>query len=545
MAKHPEEQRIVLGSLKPRDTRRLIYNSDPSNTTSHLSDPAAQPKELRQIVRNYAQEGGIDTLVQEVFAEAMTMFWRTDKCPYDIRYQHQRMVPMMDNGVMPVEVYIDECHKQGMEFIAGFRMNDRHGHHPEFFKKLCEEKPEWVLREYKPSWRGAPPESHEFGCSVNYAIPEVREWLLSIMEEVATRFDIDGIEFNFTRLAECFPKGETEQSHGIMTDFIRQVREMLDKASEKSFSPMTLDHHGFKPHEKRERKLILGVRVPQQLKGCQKMGFDIPTWIQEGLIDYVAPSDFGFTDFNEQYEDFASLARAHNCYVYPQVQPRLWIETTMEMDLANYRAAVQNFYAAGADGFSTQNFFFHWGPKFEIPGDDGPKIPNMYPAALNNLKELKSPESIANSGDRHYIFLPLWADRQQGRGMSEIYVKEEIVLSRQQIGPRGEFRFRISENFPEDPILPLTDEGSGLTFMLLGSLKDDELTVDINGKTIPAEHSRWKWYDDDQPPSCTIALSSPPFVYGDNYLGVKITKAIGEGEIKIERVECMVRAENQ
>ena len=54
--------------------------------------------------------------------------------------------------------------------------------------------------------RRAPPENRKYGCSLNYAIPEVRAFLLAIMEEVANRFDIDGIEFNFTRLAECFPQ---------------------------------------------------------------------------------------------------------------------------------------------------------------------------------------------------------------------------------------------------------------------------------------------------------------------------------------------------
>ena len=84
MSTDAETRAIALGSLKPRGTRRLVYVSDPSNTTGQLSDPA-QPEELRRIVRNYVEEGGIDTVVQEVFAEAMTMFWRTDKCPYDIR----------------------------------------------------------------------------------------------------------------------------------------------------------------------------------------------------------------------------------------------------------------------------------------------------------------------------------------------------------------------------------------------------------------------------------------------------------------------------
>jgi len=524
---------IVLGSLQPRGTRRLIYNSDPSNTTAHLSEPEAQPEELRQIVRNYAREGHIDTLVQEVFAEAMTVFWRTDKCPYDIRAQHRRLVPMMDKGLMPIEVYIDECHKQGMEFLAGFRMNDRHGHHPQFFEKLSRERPEWVLTDYKPSYRGAPPESHKYGCSLNYAVRGVRDWLLSIMEEAATRFDIDGIEFNFTRLAECFPKAEMAGSCGIMTGFIRRVRQMLDEAA------------GSDSPEREKRSLLLGVRVPEQMAGCKTLGLDIAAWIEEELIDYVAPGDFGFTDFNERYEDFVSLARAHNCYVYPQVQPPLAyrLDKRILMKPANYRAAVRNFYAAGADGFSTQNFFGHWVPlKDSIHPMSGPQYSEMYPAALRYLRELKSPESIAASGDRHYLFLPLWAE---GRGISDIYEREEIVLSRREIGQRGEFRFRVCEDFPADPILPLADEGSGLTFFALGMLEGDEVGVDINGEAIPAERLRWKWYDDDRPPSCTIALSSPPFVYGDNYLGLKLVKAAGEaeGEIIVERLECMVRAE--
>ena len=516
-AKNPT---ITLGSLKPRGKRRLIYVSDPSNTTSHLSEPAAQPEELRQIVRNYAQAGSIDTLVQEIFAEAMTMFWRTDKCPYDIRFQHERLIPIMDDGVMPVEIYINECHKQGMEFIAGFRMNDRHGHHPEFFKKLCEEKPEWVLREYKPSTRKAPPESREYGCSVNYAIPEVREWLLSIMEEVANRFDVDGIEFNFTRLAECFPLAVLSTSHSIMTDFIRQVRTMLNTAG-----------------EQKGRDLILGVRVLQQLKGCQQVSLDIPTWITEGLIDYVAPGDFGFTDFNETYEDFTSIARVHNCYVYPQLQPRLSIDDTDRiMEIAQYRAAIQNFYGAGADGFSTQNFFFHWGPKFDTPGESGAEIPAHYPSALNYLEAFKNPETIANN--RHYTFIPLWPYQ---RGLGQWYEREAITLSRNKVGQRETFRFRICENLPHEPAVSETR----MAFFAQGLSQNDVLAVEINNTQIPAEQQQWIWPDNDgQPPSCTIKLSSPPFVYGDNHLALTLSDSTDETdeEIVVEQVECWIRS---
>ena len=561
MSTDAEPRALALGSLEPRGTRRLIYVSDPSNTISQLSDPT-QPEELRRIVRNYAKEGSIDTVIQEVFHGAMTSFYRTDKCPYDPRPHHQRMVPMMDDGLMPLEVYIDESHKQGMEFLAGFRMNDRHGTHPQFFKKLYEEKPDWALRDIKPSAMGAHPDSFKYGCSVNYAVEGVRDWLLSIMEDIATRFDVDGIEFNFTRLAECFPEGEAEKSHGIMTDFVRSARRMLDEAREKRAGVMNLDHHGLQPPVNVDRKLVLGVRVPQQLQGCFTMGFDIPTWIEEGLVDYVAPSDFGFTDFNERYEDFTSLARGHDCYIYPQVQTRLGVEADMDMEPARYRAAVRNFYAAGADGFSAQNFFMHWGPE----------LPDMYPAALNYFKELRSPESISASGDRHYVFLPLWADWLGGGGISKIYEREEIVLSRKAMGQRGAFRFRVCEEFPAEPLLPLiepqaaeavpiitrwggerarklytAEEGSGLFFIPMGLTEGDEIAVDINGTAIPPERLQWKWYDDERPPSCTMALSSPPFVYGDNVLGLRLTRSAdgAEGDIVVQQLECWVRGQGR
>ena len=105
---------------------------------------------------------------------------------------------MIDAGTMPVEIYIDECHRQNMEFIAGFRMNDRHGNNVEFFQKLDKEHPEWILKEYGPTGGGKnDPRNRGLGCSLDYAQEGVRDWLFSIMEEAASRFDVDGIEFNW------------------------------------------------------------------------------------------------------------------------------------------------------------------------------------------------------------------------------------------------------------------------------------------------------------------------------------------------------------
>ena len=522
---------VRLGSMAPRGTRRVIYNSDPSNTTVQLSEPVAKPEELRQVIRTYAREGNIDTLVQEIWHQCWTEWWRTDKCPYDTRPQHQRLVSMMDDGVMPIEIYIDECHRQKMEFIAGFRMNDRHGNNVEFFQQLDTEHPEWILKEYKPTGGGKnDPRNRGLGCSLDYSQDGVRDFLFSIMQEAASRFDVDGIEFNWLRMPECFPRDKAEQSYPIMSGFVRRIRAMLDEVG-----------------EQKGRKLILGVRVLQDLEQCKRWGLDVPTWIKEGFIDYVAPGDHGFTDFNAPYEEFVRLGRAYGCYVYPQAECRLgytrWKESnrTEYKSPEQYRAAVQNFYGAGADGFSTSNYFLLWHRKSGLDLS-GPGA--AYPSALNTLIILRDPKQVV-AGDCHYLFVPIWGPGVRYLGGA---YPERIVLSRRKTGQRSEFRFRMCENLPAKSVIAGEDLVSGAVLLFSPSIvPGDEIELDINGETIPTENIKTNWPNEqDKLPLCRFALSSPPAVYGDNYLGLRLVKSATDtdDDIIVDEVEVMVKTGN-
>lgn len=515
---------VTQGSLQPRGSRRWIYNSDPSNTTRHLSEPAAQPDELRQVVRNYAREGHVDTLVQEIWHQCWTEFWRTDKCPYDTRPQHQRLTPIMDAGVMPIEIYIDECHRQNMEFVAGFRMNDRHGNNVDFFQTLDKEHPEWILKEYKPTGGGKnDPRNRGLGCSLDYSQQGVRDWLFSIMEEVAKRFDIDGIELSFHRMPECFPRKKAQQSHAIMTGFVRRVSAMLDETG-----------------QKKGRELILGVRVLQDIEQCKRWGLDVPAWIEQRLIHYVAPGDWGFTDFNAKYEEFVRLGRAHGCYVYPQAERRIgyprWKKLKEEQTPEQYRAVVKNFYGVGADGFSTSNYFIP--SRKEIMTD--PKRLTL----LKAISELRDPKMVV-SGDRHYAFVPIW-----GPGVRYIggTYPERIVLNRQRLGQRGQFRFRMCEDLAANSQLPGGNVVSGAVLFFSPSiLPGDEIAVDINGHPIPAGNIKYEWRDEEgKPPLCSFALTSPPSVHGDNYLGLSLIRSStgAKGDVTLDEVEVIVKAGN-
>ena len=62
-----------------------------------------------------------------------------------------------------------------MKFLANIRMNDRHGHN----KKFLAAHLDWLL------------EGFPFG--VDIGVPEFRDWMFNIMQEIVDKFDVDGL----------------------------------------------------------------------------------------------------------------------------------------------------------------------------------------------------------------------------------------------------------------------------------------------------------------------------------------------------------------
>ena len=60
---------------------------------------------------------------------------------------------------------------------------------------------------------------------------------------------------------------------------------------------------------------------------------------------------------------------------------------------------------------------------------------------------------------------------------------------------------------------------------------------------MPAEQISYEWYA-DRPPLGRFALSSPPAVYGDNYLGIELLQSASGavGEIVVSEVEVVAKA---
>ena len=106
----------------PHDKWRLIYVSDPSGNANYDFDPGkarplitshpAKPEELRRIIDNVAANRP-DTFIQEVYNAGWTLYFRSPRFEYDARPQHRRFIPMMDDGIMPLQVMLDQARKHG------------------------------------------------------------------------------------------------------------------------------------------------------------------------------------------------------------------------------------------------------------------------------------------------------------------------------------------------------------------------------------------------------------------------------------------------
>ena len=136
---------------KNLSNRRFIYISDPSSIARLVLPENVGEKHLRDWVDDL-YEVEVDTFIQEVYTQGWTTYWKTPLFEYDARPQHRRFLPLIESGVQPLDVLIDQSHKRGMEFLAGMRVNDNHGHVSVSQgvgsgSSFISSHPEWLLNE--------------------------------------------------------------------------------------------------------------------------------------------------------------------------------------------------------------------------------------------------------------------------------------------------------------------------------------------------------------------------------------------------------------
>ena len=190
-------------------------------------------------------------------------------------------------------------------------------------------------------------------CRLSYAYPAVQEHMLKLIDEII-QYKPDGICLCLIRgvplvLYEPIMVEGFKEEYGIdprklsatdkrwkdyqakvITLFIRKVKKLL------------------KPHQR------LSVIVPGLQRDCQRWGFDVATWVKEGIVNDVFP--FGqYFDKREvhrfdvkslDFKYFSSLENREKIRLIPMAAP------TSTYPYATFRREIRSHLKQGADGYA-------------------------------------------------------------------------------------------------------------------------------------------------------------------------------------------------
>lgn len=252
---------------------------------------------------------------------------------------------MIERGEDPQQALIERGHRSGLHVYASIRMNDNHFngaqvadlptlHHTEL-TRMRVDHPEWLLGNQTSEW---------FALSWNFAVPEVREHRYAHIAEICERYDWDGVELDWQRHAFHLPMADAYRLRYVLTDLQRAARRMTDELA-----------------RKRGRPFYVAARVAGTLEMCRRIGYDIPVWVEERLVDVLIPAGGAATDPSLDVETFVDLCRGTGIAVYPGFDgglpdPFVGPEDAETKDRMRTRAIASTYYRAGADGI----YVFNW-----------------------------------------------------------------------------------------------------------------------------------------------------------------------------------------
>ncbi len=182
--------------------------------------------------------------------------WKTLFRPGD-RNVHDNIAHFLAQGIDPQALVAELAHRHGLKLFSRLEMNHTYGpvgHN-------------WMWLAFMGEFDKRHPECRIPGSlNLDFRHQAVRDFKLAILRELATS-GVDGLVVDFAVYPPYFSRPAPE----IMTDFMREVRKMLDEEG-----------------ARRGRRLALQVSLPWRFN--ENYGLDWRTWLREGLVDILVPT---------------------------------------------------------------------------------------------------------------------------------------------------------------------------------------------------------------------------------------------------------------
>ncbi len=271
---------------------------------------------------------------------------------------------LVESGFDPPAALGKRARETGIEYFLNLRMNDAHFAYSREGPGISLMSGTFWHKHPEVRIGGDGYQRHLF----DYSREAVREFRLAYLSEVLTKYDSDGFELDFMRHPFFFPVGEGRKRAGVMTDFVRDVRKLLNDIG-----------------REKGKELQLGVLVPRTLDSALEIGLDVKSWANEQLVDLIVPKHYILFNMDVAVEEFLKLTSGTSIRVAPCLEQR------QNVSDEKFRAAASKYWETGVDGLYLYNFFNH--QPHPLSQED-----------RNILQEIGDPDLI-RLRDKHYFVL--------------------------------------------------------------------------------------------------------------------------------------------
>jgi hypothetical protein len=506
--------------------RRIVVQYDANDTMwsywkqNRNGDTSFTP--FRDAVFSYADEPGtqIDAIWWDIGGSPLG-------CSYpskiELPVDHPLLKLWLRDGVDWVEQLINETRRRKLEVFWNHRISEveclPEGGLSKQPHPLKVEHPDWVV---PASWW---PQG-----MWNLAAPGLREHKVKLLRELVTRYDLDGIQIDFSRHIPCLPVGHQWELRDHATEFMRMVRVMLLEVA-----------------QQRGRPLLLAAKVPQTLAGCHADGFDVKTWSELQLVDVLT---LGSRTMDVDVEGIRA-AVGKGVQLQPCVDDHHATDGYRYGSIEYLRGVFANHLQRGADSVATFNWSIGTAAACLITGSD--PGPPSHQAAYH---EVGNPQTMAGK-DKFFA-----VERRSGYPWADGFFNRNDSAPLPHSfaeGPRtAKFTLHLSDGPPASGV----KASLMLRCILFQATEADVIELYCNGTLLPVTTRDAEWKDAQifspkpQPTSgykprpvnpkqqllrldCAVPVSA--WKQGVNEVEVRVSS--GKSALQIEKLEAHVKYE--
>ena len=261
-----------------------------------------------------------------------------------------QILNILNSGKSPLEIVADRGYENGIKVNASLRMDVFYN--PSIYGFLNGA----MYNDYKQFTQPG-------SFLLSYYYPEVRAYIKNVLIEAASFNNVEGITLDFCRYPTIFGReSSNEEKVLIMNEFLRNLRSELPKDK------------------------TITIRVPYDEP--IQYGFDINTWVKEGLLDRLVPSSIGIEEFFD-IKPYVDMVKNSSVQLYigisadvsghditkeeeELIKQGLYIHNKEYLDIQQYLLRAYEVYEAGAEGI----FLFNSTAKLYI--DNNAPLESVY-----------------------------------------------------------------------------------------------------------------------------------------------------------------------